>query len=177
MRIPHPDGRVGHAELQIGDSRIMLADEFPEIGARSPMSLGGTPVGIQLYVDDVDAVAARALAAGAKMLRPVKDQFYGDRSGTLNDPFGHQWTISTHKEDVSLEEMAEARGGRRRQPVVIRHTGVQRPTSSLLNLCYIKRVAGKTMPQSRRAVAQAGKSTPQSIGETERSALGAPLSS
>jgi PhnB protein len=105
MRIPHPDGRVGHAELQIGDSRIMLADEFPEIGARSPMSLGGTPVGIQLYVDDVDAVTARALAAGAKMLRPLKDQFYGDRSGTLNDPFGHQWTISTHKEDVSPEEM------------------------------------------------------------------------
>jgi len=105
MRIPHPDGRVGHAELQIGDSRIMLADEFPEMGARSPMSLGGTPVGIQLYVDDVDAVATRALAAGAKMLRPVKDQFYGDRSGTLNDPFGHQWTISTHKEDISPEEM------------------------------------------------------------------------
>ena len=105
MRIPHPDGRVGHAELQIGDSRIMLADEFPEIGARSPMSLGGTPVGIQLYVDDVDAVTARALAAGAKMLRPLKDQFYGDRSGTLNDPFGHQWTISTHKEDISPEEM------------------------------------------------------------------------
>ena len=105
MRMAHPDGRVGHAELQIGDSRIMLADEFPEIGARSPMSLGGTPVGIQLYVDDVDAVTARALAAGAKMLRPLKDQFYGDRSGTLNDPFGHQWTISTHKEDVSPEEM------------------------------------------------------------------------
>jgi PhnB protein len=105
MRIPHPDGRVGHAELQIGDSRIMLADEFPEMGARSPMTLGGTPVGIQLYVDDVDAVTTRALAAGAKTLRPVKDQFYGDRSGTLSDPFGHQWTISTHKEDVSLEEM------------------------------------------------------------------------
>ena len=82
-----------------------FSDEFPEIGARSPMSLGGTPVGIQLYVDDVDAVTARALAAGAKMLRPLKDQFYGDRSGTLNDPFGHQWTISTHKEDVSPEEM------------------------------------------------------------------------
>jgi PhnB protein len=105
MRIPHPDGRVGHAELQIGDSRIMLADEFPEMGVRSPMTLGGTPVGIQLYVDDVDAVTTRALAAGAKTLRPVKDQFYGDRSGTLSDPFGHQWTISTHKEDVSLEEM------------------------------------------------------------------------
>jgi PhnB protein len=105
LRIPHPDGRIGHAELQIGDSRIMLADEFPEMGARSPMSLGGTPVGIQLYVDDVDTVVARALAAGAKMIRPVKDQFYGDRSGTLNDPFGHQWTISTHKEDVSPAEL------------------------------------------------------------------------
>ena len=105
MRMAQPDGRIGHAELKVGNSHIMLADEFPEIGARSPMSLGGTPVGIQLYVDDVDAVTARALAAGAKMLRPLKDQFYGDRSGTLNDPFGHQWTISTHKEDVSPEEM------------------------------------------------------------------------
>ena len=105
MRIPHPDGRIGHAELQLGDSRIMLADEFPEMGARSPMSLGGTPVSILLYVEDVDAVATRALAAGAKMLRPVKDQFYGDRTGTLNDPFGHQWTIATHKEDVSADEI------------------------------------------------------------------------
>jgi PhnB protein len=105
MRIPHPDGRVGHAELQMGDSRVMLADEFPEMGARSPMSLGGTPVHILLNVDDVDGVTPRALAAGAKMLRPVKDQFYGDRTGTLSDPFGHQWTIATHKEDVSPEEM------------------------------------------------------------------------
>lgn len=105
MRIPHPDGRIGHAELQLGDSRIMLADEFPEMGARSPMSLGGTPVSILLYVEDVDAVTKRALAAGAKMLRPVKDQFYGDRTGTLNDPFGHQWTIATHKEDVSPDEL------------------------------------------------------------------------
>jgi PhnB protein len=105
MRIPHPDGRVGHAELQMGDSRVMLADEFPEMGARSPMSLGGTPVHILLYVNDVDAVTSRAVAAGAKMLRPVKDQFYGDRTGTLSDPFGHQWTVATHKEDVSPEEM------------------------------------------------------------------------
>lgn len=105
MRMPHRDGRIGHAELQMGDSKIMLADEFPENGIRSPMSLGGTPVHILLYVDDVDAVTARALAAGAKMLRPVKDQFYGDRTGTLSDPFGHQWTIATHKEDVSPEEM------------------------------------------------------------------------
>ena len=105
MRIPHPDGRIGHAELQVGDSRLMLADEFPEIGARSPMSLGGTPVSILLYVEDVDAVTTRALAAGAKMLRPVRDQFYGDRTGTLSDPFGHQWTIATHKEDLSLDEI------------------------------------------------------------------------
>ena len=105
MRIPHPDGRIGHAELQLGDSRIMLADEFPEMGARSPMSLGGTPVHILFYVEDVDAVTTRALAAGAKMLRPVKDQFYGDRTGTLNDPFGLQWTIATHKEDVSADEI------------------------------------------------------------------------
>ncbi|HZP31829.1 MAG TPA: VOC family protein [Candidatus Acidoferrales bacterium] len=105
MRIPHPDGRIGHAELQMGDSRIMLADEFPEIGARSPMSLGGTPVSILLYVEDVDAITTRAVAAGAKMLRPIKDQFYGDRTGTLSDPFGHQWTIATHKEDVSPDEM------------------------------------------------------------------------
>jgi PhnB protein len=105
MRIPHPDGRIGHAELQVGDSRLILADEFPEIGARSPMSLGGTPVSILLYVEDVDAVTTRALAAGAKLLRPVRDQFYGDRTGTLSDPFGHQWTIATHKEDLSLEEI------------------------------------------------------------------------
>jgi PhnB protein len=105
MRIPHPDGRIGHAELQVGDSRLMLADEFPEIGARSPMSLGGTPVSILLYVEDVDAVTTRALAAGAKLLRPVSDQFYGDRTGTLSDPFGHQWTIATHKEDLSLDEI------------------------------------------------------------------------
>jgi PhnB protein len=105
MRIPHPDGRIGHAELQVGDSRLILADEFPEIGARSPMSLGGTPVSILLYVEDVDAVTTRALAAGAKLLRPVRDQFYGDRTGTLSDPFGHQWTIATHKEDLSLDEI------------------------------------------------------------------------
>ena len=105
LRIPHPDGRVGHAELKIGDSIVMLADEFPEMGARSPMSLGGTPVSILLYVDDVDAVTRQAVAAGAKMVRAVKDQFYGDRTGTITDPFGHQWTIATHKEDVSPEEM------------------------------------------------------------------------
>ncbi|HWX18642.1 MAG TPA: VOC family protein [Candidatus Binatia bacterium] len=105
MRISMPGGKVGHAELQLGDSRIMLADEYPEIGARSPQTIGGTPVTLAVYVEDVDAVAKRALAAGAKVLKPVKDQFYGDRSGTFTDPFGHQWTIATHKEDVPPQEI------------------------------------------------------------------------
>ncbi len=105
MRCPMPDGRLGHAEIQIGNSRIMLADEFPEMGAKGPASLGGTPVGICLYVLDSDAAFQRALAAGARTLRPLQDQFYGDRSGTLTDPFGHQWTVATHREDVPLEEI------------------------------------------------------------------------
>jgi PhnB protein len=105
MRFPGPGGKVGHAEIRVGDSRVMLADEHPQMGAVSPQSLGGTPVGLCLYVKDVDALAKQAIAAGAKVLRPVQDQFYGDRSGTLEDPFGHKWTIATHKEDVSHEEM------------------------------------------------------------------------
>lgn len=105
MRMAQPDGKVGHAEIQIGGARIMLADEFPEMGFRSPSSLGGTPVGIHIYVDDVDALAARAVAAGAKLLRPVEDQFYGDRSATLECPFGHRWFFATHKEDVAVEEL------------------------------------------------------------------------
>ena len=105
MRIPAPGGKIGHAEIQIGDSRIMLADEAPERDIRSPQTLGGTPVSIMLYVDDVDSRYKKAIAAGAKELRPVKDQFYGDRSGCITDPFGHQWTIATHKEDVSAEEI------------------------------------------------------------------------
>lgn len=105
MRMLAPDGKVGHAEVQIGDSRIMLADEFPEMGFRGPQSLGGTAVSICLYVADVDAMFGLALSAGAKARRPVTDQFYGDRAGTLEDPFGHVWTISTHKEDVSPEEI------------------------------------------------------------------------
>jgi len=105
MRMPGPGGKVMHAEVQIGDSRIMLADEAPEMDARSPQSIGGTPVGLMLYFEDADAVAARAVSAGAKLLRPVQDQFYGDRCGTVLDPFGHKWTIATHKEDVSPEEM------------------------------------------------------------------------
>jgi PhnB protein len=97
--------RVGHAELQIGDSRIMLADEFPERDAKGPKSRGGTPVSILLYLADCDAVFNRALAAGGTVKNPMKDQFYGDRSGTLEDPFGHVWTISTHTEDLTPEEM------------------------------------------------------------------------
>jgi PhnB protein len=106
MRIPAPGDTIGHAELQIGGSILMLADEFPEMKALSPKTIGGTPVSFCIYVDDVDAAFARALAAGGKETRPVKDQFYGDRSGTLEDPFGHTWTIATHIEDVSPEEMA-----------------------------------------------------------------------
>jgi len=105
MRFADPGGKIGHAEIKIDNSPIMLADEFPEMGFRGPQSLGGSPVGILLYVEVVDARFDQAIAAGAKALRPVKDQFYGDRSGTLEDPFGHVWTIATHKEDVSPEEM------------------------------------------------------------------------
>jgi len=105
MRFAAPDGRVGHAEIKIGDSPIMLADEYPEMGFRGPQSLGGSAVCILLYFADVDAVADRAVAAGATLLKPVQDQFYGDRSGTLADPFGHVWTVATHKEDVSPEEL------------------------------------------------------------------------
>lgn len=102
---PGAGGRVMHAEIQVGDSRIMLADEFPAMGAVGPESLGGTSVGLLLYVADVDAQFARAVAAGGKVVRPVADQFYGDRAGTLLDPFGHKWTLATHTEDVSTEEM------------------------------------------------------------------------
>jgi PhnB protein len=105
MRLSGSDGKVAHAEIRIGDSMLMLADESPEWGNRSPETLGGTPVFIALYLPDVDAVAARAVEAGAKILIPVADQFYGDRMGRLADPFGHIWLVATHKEDVSAEEM------------------------------------------------------------------------
>jgi PhnB protein len=105
FRMPMPEGRVGHAEIRIGDSPIMLADEFPQMGIRGPDALGGTPVSIMLYVEDVDAMVPRAEAAGARITRPLQDQFYGDRSCTMIDPFGHQWTIATHKEDVPPEEL------------------------------------------------------------------------
>jgi PhnB protein len=105
MRMDGPGGTVGHAELEIGDSLVMLADENPDMGARSPKSIGGTPVTISMYVDDVDAVFEAALAAGATELRAVDNQFYGDRSGQLEDPFGHHWSVATHVEDVPPEEM------------------------------------------------------------------------
>lgn len=105
MRLDGPDGRLLHAEIEIGGMRIMLGDEFPEWGNQSPKSLGGTPVGIHVYVDDVDTVASRAVDAGAEILMPVEDQFYGDRSGRLRDPFGHEWIVSTHEEDVPEEEI------------------------------------------------------------------------
>ncbi len=100
-----PGGKIMHAEMKIGDSRLMLADEFPEMGALSPKTLKGTPFGLCLYVKDSDALFNRAVGAGAKVERPIQNQFYGDRSGTVIDPFGHKWTISTHVEDVSPAEM------------------------------------------------------------------------
>ena len=105
FRMAAPGGKIGHAEIKIGDSPIMLADEFPEMGYRGPRALGGSPVSIMLYVEDVDACFNQAVKAGAKAIRPVKDEFYGDRAGTIEDPFGHKWTIATHKEDVSPEEI------------------------------------------------------------------------
>ena len=105
MRLPAPNGKLGHAEIKIGNSPIMLADEFPEMGHRGPQSLGGAAVSILLYVENVDERFSQAIAAGAKALKPVADQFYGDRSGTLEDPFGHVWTLATHKEDVAPEEI------------------------------------------------------------------------
>jgi len=105
FRMAQPDGRVGHAELKIGDSVFMLADEFPEMQVVGPKTLGNTPVGLHVYVEDADATFNHALSLGAKVKKPMADQFYGDRSGTIEDPFGHKWTIATHKEDVSPEEM------------------------------------------------------------------------
>ena len=105
--MPGPDGKIGHAELELGDSVIMLADEFPGMGISGPKTLGGTPVNVHLYVDDVDAVFDAAIESGAEELQPVEDKFYGDRAGQLRDPFGHVWSIGTHVEDVPDEEMAK----------------------------------------------------------------------
>ena len=105
MRVGAPGGKIGHAEIQIGNSRIMLADEHPEMGFRGPQSLGGSPSGIVLYVEDSDKAYAQAVAAGAKVVRPLQDQFYGDRSATLSDPFGHLWTVSSRKENLTPEQI------------------------------------------------------------------------
>ena len=107
MRMPAPEGKVGHAELDIGDAVIMLADEFPEMGAVGPRTVGGSPVSLMIYVEDVDAVFASALEAGATERKAIEDKFYGDRSGDLEDPFGHRWTVSTHVEDLTGEQIAE----------------------------------------------------------------------
>jgi PhnB protein len=105
MRMPAPDDKVGHAELEIGDSLLMLADEYPDMEALAPKTVGGTPVTLHVYVEDADAVFDRAVEAGAKSLRPVEDKFYGDRSGEFEDPFGHRWSVATHVEDVPPDEM------------------------------------------------------------------------
>lgn len=107
MRMPAPGGMIGHAEMQIGDCAFMLADEFPGCQAPSPATLGGTTMGLYVYVDKVDAAFARAVEAGATSIMPPTDMFYGDRMGTLKDPFGHLWTLATHIEDVSPKEMAK----------------------------------------------------------------------
>ena len=105
FRFPTPDGKIGHAEIKIGDSPIMLADEFAEMGYKGPQSLGGSPVSLMIYVDDVDTVFKQAIDAGATVKEALQDKFYGDRIGTVIDPFGHRWHLATHKEDVSMEEM------------------------------------------------------------------------
>jgi PhnB protein len=107
MRMPSPGGKVGHAELTLGDSMIMLADEHPDMGARAPHAFGGSAVNLMVYVPDVDATVKTAIAAGAKVVRPVENQFYGDRMGTIEDPFGHRWHVATHVEDVPPDEMAK----------------------------------------------------------------------
>jgi PhnB protein len=105
LRLAGPEGSIAHAEIKIGDSPVMLADEVPSMGFRGPQSIGGSPVCLMLYVEDVDARFQQAVAAGATVVRPLANQFYGDRSGTLTDPFGHVWTIASHIEDVSQEEI------------------------------------------------------------------------
>ena len=105
MRMPGPDNKIGHAEIQIGNSMVMLADANPQMGHKSPKTLGGTPISLLLYVENADETVKRAVAAGGKVVRPVENQFYGDRMGGVEDPFGHLWYVATHVEDVSPEEM------------------------------------------------------------------------
>ena len=107
LRIPAPGGKIGHAEIAIGDSVVMLADEYPDMNLRGPKALGGTPVTVSVYVEDVDSVFDRAVKAGAKALRAVENQFYGDRAGQFEDPFGHRWSVASRIENVSPEEMAK----------------------------------------------------------------------
>jgi len=107
MRMAMPDGKIGHAEIKIGSAHIMLADEFPEMGLLGPQSIGGSPVTVLIYVEDVDGLVARAVAAGAKVLSPLADQFYGDRNCKLCDPSGHLWMFATRKEDVSIAEQLQ----------------------------------------------------------------------
>jgi PhnB protein len=116
MRMNDPSGRIGHAELKIGDSHIMLADQTMDGKHRSPDAYGGSPVSLLLYVDDVDSTVALAASNGARIDREVQDQFYGDRMGTIVDPFGHIWSIATHKEDVSPEEMKKRMAAMSKQP-------------------------------------------------------------
>jgi PhnB protein len=108
LHLKYPDGKVAHAELAIGEGCVMISEELPERGFRGPLSFGGTPVSLLVYVKDVDAVIAKAIAAGAESKHPVADQFYGDRAGTIVDPFGHTWTIATHQKDMSSDEMQKA---------------------------------------------------------------------
>ena len=105
FRLSDPSGKIGHAELQIGACRFMLADEYPDFGALGPITVGGSPVSIHLYVEDVDLIVSRATTAGATLLRPIEDEFFGDRVGLVTDPFGHKWHLATRKEDVSPEDM------------------------------------------------------------------------
>lgn len=106
MRMDDPSGKIGHAELVIGDSAVLLADEYPDMDVRGPKAFGGSPVALSVYVDDVDAVVDKAVSLGSKVVRPVVDQFYGDRAGQIEDPFGHRWWVGTHIEDVPPDEMA-----------------------------------------------------------------------
>jgi PhnB protein len=122
MRLEGPDGKVGHAEIQIGDSRVMLAEEHPQMKALAPRSPGSSGVAICLYVENVDEVVSQATRAGAKIQRPLQNQFYGDRSATLEDPFGHVWTVATHIEDVPPEEI------KRRMEEMMKRPGASQPT-------------------------------------------------
>ena len=107
FRFPSPDGKIGHAEIKVGDSPIMLADEFPDMGFLSPETIGGSPVSLYVYVEDVDKFTGKAVAEGLTVVKPVADQFYGDRSGSFKDPFGHTWGFATHIEDLTPEEVNE----------------------------------------------------------------------